>query len=452
MRSFSFVATLALIFWLTSCSSMSSGKKHPGLSILQGLTTESTVEFSVMTEKSLVAKFTVITPPGETLSPEKAEVISRPDSDWVIHKLRFANLPYSTESYKLMAEAGGQRDIREFKLFSNQGDKLRFAVASCADSRHSKKRDQIYAQLLAQKPEWLFLIGDNVYANQDGAEVKDAGEIWKRYVDARQRYDMYFWKQLVPTYAVWDDNDYGQNNGTQSYALKAESTGIFKAFFAQSYPADPFSPGPGIAGRLALRGMHFSFLDNRSFRDEKGDGQHFGAEQEAWLFEDLKKSQLPTWIISGDQFFGGYHQFESFEGQHPKTFEAFLGKLKEVSTPFVFVSGDRHMTEIMQFPRALLGQLSFEFTSSPLHSKLYPGKKDGPPNPWRVVMEDNSFNFMLFNASLAESSWNIQAQAWGPEALLFQRDLSLTTEALKDFQIEKKQKRRRYRRARWRRR
>jgi len=110
------------------------------------------------------------------------------------------------------------------------------------------------------------------------------------------------------------------------------------------------------------------------------------------------------------------------------------------------------MTEIMQFPRALLGQLSFEFTTSPLHSKLYTGKNADVPNPWRVIMRDDSFNFLLVDTSLMETSWNIQANAWGPTELLFQRDLSLTTEALKDFTIEKRQKRRRYRRARWRRR
>src|SRR5690606_28683895 len=105
--------------------------------------------------------------------------------------------------------------------------------------------------------------------------------------------------------------------------------------------------GPGIASRLNLRGMHFTFLDDRSFRDnDNPDGEHFGPEQEEWLFQDLKTSQLPTWIISGDQFFGGYHKYDSYEGNHPRAFENFLKQLKEIPTPFVFVSGDRHMTEV----------------------------------------------------------------------------------------------------------
>jgi hypothetical protein len=60
---------------------------------------------------------------------------------------------------------------------------------------------------------------------------------------------------------------------------------------------------------------------------------------------------------------------------------------------------------------------------------------------------------MLIQTKLEETSWNIDVQSLNFEGKeLFRRDLSLTTEALKDFTIEKRQKRRRDRRARWRRR
>lgn len=442
----------ALIFFLGSCSHVSS-PKHSGISILQGLTTENTVEFSILIHKNGQGKFTVINPKGETLSPDKMEIISRPYSDWSIHKIHFSNLLYSPEVFKLSVEdTTGNRDLRTFKLFANTGDKLRFAVASCADSRQMSKQKPMWAAIAASNPEWLFLIGDNIYANQNSTEVTDEKELWERYIEARQHYDLYFLPQLIPTYAVWDDNDYGQKDGNSSFALKDISATVFNTFYAQSFEAELYNKGPGIAGRLDLRGMHFTFLDNRTFRELDTNGSHFGTDQEKWLFDDMQSSQLPTWIISGDQFFGGYHDFDSFEGKHPQAFENFLKKLKEISTPFVFVSGDRHMTEVMQFPRALLGQLSFEFTASPIFGKIYPGRTAELANPWRVIQRDDSLNFMLINTSLSNTGWNINLESVGPAGVLFNRDLSLTTEALKDFTIEKRQRRRRYRRARWRKR
>lgn len=452
MRKIASLFCIVLTLSLSSCSHLSADK-HPGISILQGLTTESTVEFSVLIHKNGQGKFTVINPQGETLSPDKMEVFSRPYSDWAVHKIHFSNLLYSPEKFKLSVEdTTGKRDLREFNLFTNTGDKLRFAVASCADSRELKKQKAMWQALVQAKPEWLFLIGDNVYTNQNSVEVTEEKEFWERYVEARLNYDLYYLQQLIPTYAVWDDNDYGQKDGHSGYALKDVSAVIFNTFFAQSFDAEFYNKGPGVSGRLDLRGMHFTFLDNRTFRDLDPNGTHFGEVQEKWLFEDMLSSQLPTWIISGDQFFGGYHTFDSFEGKHPQAFEDFLKKLKEISTPFVFVSGDRHMTEVMQFPRALLGQLSFELTTSPIFGKVYPGRTAERPNPWRVIQRDDSLNFMLINTSLSSTSWNIQLESIGPKGTLFSRDLSLTTEALKDFTIEKRQRRRRYRRARWRKR
>lgn len=445
------VNVFALILLLVGCASRPH-RMTEGFPVVQGLTSETSAEFTVMAPKNRQVKFTVATPHGETLQPEKVEEVSRPHSPWTLYKLHFGNLAYDPGTFRLFIHDGiGNRDERNFHLFSNQGEKLRFVIGSCADARHASLQAAAWSSIAKQKPEWLFMIGDNVYAAQEEDEVQSPDVLWDRYVEGRLAMDLFFWRDLVPVYTVWDDNDYGQKDGNSSYALKTESESIFKAFWAQSYGADLYEPGPGVAGRLALRGMHFSFLDNRSFRDVSPEGEHFGHEQEEWLFSDLQKSDLPTWIISGDQFFGGFHKSDSYEGTHPKAFENFLTRLRTVTTPFVFVSGDRHMTEIMQFPRALFGQLSFEFTSSPFHGKTYPGRARDFTNPWRVVAHDETNNYLLIDTWLEPASWEIKAQAMHDETPLFQRELSLTTEALKDFKIEKRQRRRRYRRARFRR-
>jgi len=446
---------LFVLFFLAACAHSPGVPHKEGASILQLATNETSVEFNVLLNRGDAAEFIVIKPNGETVIPTIQKTAERASSDWVMHQVQFTALAPATEDFQLIVKSRGRvLDQRIFRLFSNQGERLRFVVGACSDVRQSEHQAKMWASVAAQNPEWVFLIGDNVYATQTEKEITDPGQLWQRYVDHRRSLDLYHWKKLIPVHSIWDDNDYGQKDGGLSFALKDEAQAIFKSFFQPAFPVDNLIPGPGVAGRLQLRGMHFTFLDNRSFRDDKSaDGEHFGVDQEAWMLTALKSSQLPTWLISGDQFFGGYHKYESYEGRHPRAFENFLKQLKDVPTPFVFVSGDRHMTEIMQFPRALLGQLSFELTTSPLHGKLFPGSGSGDPNPWRVVANDTSLNFMAVETWLEESSWNVHVVSrneLGTE--LFRRELSLTTEALKDFTIEKRQKRRKYRRARWRRR
>jgi hypothetical protein len=445
---------LVFLFVLVSCAHHGAAPHKDGASILQLATTETASEFNVLLPRASSPEFIVVRPNGETVVPTAQQVVERASSDWVMHQVQFTGLAGANEDLQFIVKSQGRViDQRSFRLFSNQGERLRFVVGSCADIRQSQHQAKLWASVAAQNPEWVFLIGDNVYAAQDEKEISDPAQLWQRYVDHRRALDIYRWKKLIPVHSIWDDNDFGQKDGGKSYALLEEAQRIFRTFFLPAFPVDNVIPGPGVASRLQLRGMHFAFLDDRSFRDAPGDGEHFGLEQESWMLGALKSAQLPTWLISGDQFFGGYHAYESYEGNHPRSFENFLRQLREVATPFVFVSGDRHMTELMQFPRALLGQLSFEITTSPLHGKVYPGTADAAANPWRVVVHDSSLNFMSVETWLEDTSWNIQLTSRNEAGVpLFGRELSLTTEALKDFTIEKRQRRRKYRRARWRRR
>ncbi len=438
-------------FFTYSCAHQLGNKHHSNrYSILQLVTTDSKVEFNILLPRGKEHIFSVITPEGEKLLPQLSQISEFENSDWVVQNIAFTDLKYSPAVFKLQIESSSKiEDARDFKLFSQNGEKFFFAVGSCADERQDDK--EIYKQIELKKPEWVFLIGDNHYATQ----LKDLSpiDLWESSVRARQSFSIYHMPELIPTHATWDDNDFGKIDGDKSFVHQEASQHIFKVFFHPQLLSNLIHKGPGIATRLMLRGMHFSFLDNRSFRDQPSiEGEHFGVEQTEWFFEDLKKEALPTWIISGDQFFGGYHEFESFEGLHPQRFDQFITRLKDVQTPFVFLSGDRHLSEIMQFPRAVLGQLSFEFTSSPLHAKTYPGSIDSKPNPWRVVGVDGVNNIMFFETQLEEHSWRIKPSAISSRGgLLFERQLSLTTERLKDFEADKP-KPRRYRRARWRRR
>ena len=73
-------------------------------------------------------------------------------------------------------------------------------------------------------------------------------------------------------------------------------------------------------------------------------------------------------------------------------FLEFLDELADSDAKVLFLSGDRHFTEIMEIPAEVLGYQTYEFTSSPVHSNH---RKIPPHNPLRVAGKGSVNNFML---------------------------------------------------------
>jgi hypothetical protein len=213
---------------------------------------------------------------------------------------------------------------------------------------------------------------------------------------------------------------------------------------------DNFQKGFGVGGTLSLGDFNLYFLDGRSFRDNIPQGKHLGKDQQSWLMKNLKDEAQPSFIIKGDQFFGEYHPFDSFEKEHPQNFKEFISDLKNIGTPVIFLSGDRHISEIMQFPRSMFGLPSFEITSSPIHSKVY---DDHPAkNPWRVVHTFGKMNFTIINNSAQDNHWFLDVENFGENGeLLFRRELAVYIKDLQNNLNEVRKRRhgkRRYRRKR----
>jgi alkaline phosphatase D len=402
-------------------------------------------------------RFELQTAEGEILKPEETKVVTRDYSDYSLHKIIFTR--DQKKDFNLFVFDGDkvidQRLIGKGQMEEN---KLNLAVASCMDDYYSKSF-KIWDALAKRNPEYLLLIGDNVYADktdQTGSSVETDPEVlWKRYTDVRLSLPLYFQEKLIPVHALWDDHDYGANNAGKDYKYKEASAEIFNAFMAQELSDDEFEKGFGVGGILTLGDFNLYFLDARFYREPEKEGSELGPDQFAWLQTKMKEEVTPSLLIKGDQFFGGYHPFESYEGSHPQEFLRLVEDLKKQTTPFVFISGDRHLSEIMQFPRALFGKPSFEITSSPIHAKMYPDNKD--ENPWRVIANQAKFNFTMIQNLAQEDHWFMNVENIGENGeVIYRRELAVF---IKDLQnnlnvIRKKRRlgKRRYRRHRPRRR
>lgn len=412
------------------------------LAIMQGATSAYETTIVALRPKGKALTYRFLKPDGKnSILPQKIlkTSLSQSFSPWVLDRFHLSNLSLAS-GYRLHVEdERGQRiDERSFNTFNPRGNTLTFALASCLDDHTTFEKQQkaMTKAMMDTKPEAIFLIGDNVYSDllttKAGARVKQMAkpkQLWQRYVETRRTLPLFKTRQLTPIYAIWDDHDYGSNDSGQDYPYKKQSKAVFQAFFANEAAQITEEAGYGVGYALSLRGQHFFFLDNRSFRNRNGsDGDHFGQGQLRWLYDKLKKKRDGVaYLISGDQFFGGYHTFESYEGNHPASFKRFLAQLKHLPSRVFFLSGDRHLTELMKIEKKHIGYTTYEATSSGFHAKMYPGSFKKWPNPRQLAGKDGTLNFMLIKSTMIQSEkLQIQLKSYGEKKnILFQSDLSI---------------------------
>jgi hypothetical protein len=439
-----------IVLFVVSCSRLPS-KRTDKLSILQGITNTKEVEFSIVAKKNRILRFELRNEAGDIIQPDETKIVTRDFSDYGVHKALFGR--DIKKVYNLYVYENEQIiDQRLVGVGQREESKLKLAVVSCMSDFYSK-HFKIWDALSSKNPEYLLMIGDNVYADQSSASSYTQTNpeiIWERYVDARLRFPIFFQQKLIPTHGLWDDHDYGLNNGNRDFKYKDEAKDIFEVFFAQELSTDDWTKSNGVGGLLSLGDFNLYFLDGRSFRSQEKEGSHLGLDQTAWFYSKLRDEVTPSLVIKGDQFFGGYHSYESFEGNHPENFQDFVSELKQMTTPFVFISGDRHLSEIMQFPRSLFGRPSFEITSSPLHSKTFPEEVDD--NPWRVVAEKAKVNFTIIENQAKDNHWFLDVENIGENGEIhYRRELAVYIKDLQDNLKETRKRRygkRRYRRIR----
>jgi alkaline phosphatase D len=405
-----FLLLVSCLFVCGSCQTQKAvfiqpTQKYGSVPIMQGATSDTQAQFVVAVPRHEKVQIEILkASTGQRLLIAQARSIVFDHSKWKLVQFHLTKLsPQTRYKLRISGQEGNWVDTRFFSTFAQNKGPERVALLSCMNDQLPNTQS-IWQELAQQKPQALFMIGDNVYADHkvDGIFRKMTKNLlWDRYMETRLSLDVFRWEHLVPVFATWDDHDYGVNDGGKNFPIKEESQKVFKSFFPMTLQGDQFSRGPGVATSLTLGSHHFAFLDNRSFRSPKGATQnltHFGDHQRDWLFGVLKKDKL-NWLISGDQFFGGYHPFESFQGQNTKNFKAFMKRLKKKDVPTLFISGDRHLSEIMKLPSHWLGKPVYEITSSPVHSTVYKGAASRHKNPHQLHVIDGQWNYVLVDVT-----------------------------------------------------
>ena len=292
----------------------------------------------------------------------------------------------------------------------------KIALGSCADQ---KKKQPIWDAIVAEQPQLFLFLGDNVYADTEDMDEMRATYAKLGAVPGYQKL-----RSTCPVLPVWDDHDYGVNDGGAEYPMKAESEKVFHEFF--NTPADsPTHSYPGtydvryFGGEEGKR-LQIIMLDTRYFRSKlvplsqrSADGPYdrnkdpkatiLGAAQWKWLEEQLQVPADLRVVMTSIQFLPQDHRWELWENfPHERT--RFLKLLRDANTgPVVFVSGDRHMGEISELKTSdslSPGFPVYELTSSGLTNAG--GGRKGEPNRHRV----SPTNFQSRNFGMLHIDWD----------------------------------------------
>ncbi len=230
---------------------------------------------------------------------------------------------------------------------------MKIAFTSCMRIE-SFPEQQVWKQIAQEKPDYLFLLGDNIYMDF----FPDLGkpEHWndeKFETTMRAKYEAQWaepnFKSIFSNlrqrqnmdggvYGTWDDHDFAWNNAC-GVEVPLTKQAIARKLFNQFMQCNPGSDKMyylvplNHAGKIVGKAI---FLDTRSYRDLPGkSGRLLGEEQFQFLKQELNHPYPLTILCAGTPMraSGGWKQYH----QDYSRFLDLIGSRK-----LVFLSGDIH--------------------------------------------------------------------------------------------------------------
>jgi alkaline phosphatase D len=280
----------------------------------------------------------------------------------------------------------------------------RIAFGSCADQ---VKPQPIWDAILAYQPELFIFAGDNVYGD---FHTEDATHLKRAYAMAERIPGYSKLRNTVPHLAVWDDHDYGINDGGGDFPYKAVAKELFLKFW--KVPADDIRRtregiyDSRIIGPAGMR-VQIILLDLRWFRsplkasDRRGaPGKEryvpdpdpaktmLGSAQWAWLAGELRKPAEIRLIVSSTQVLAEAHGWERW-GNLPLERQKLVDTIRDSGARgVVLLSGDRHVGALYRETPTGLYPL-YEVTSSGLNMVFWAANEPGPNRLGALFPADN---------------------------------------------------------------
>lgn len=301
--------------------------------------------------------------------------------------------------------------------FASGSPLRRIGFASCIDQNAPQP---IWDTALADRPDLFLFGGDNVYCETPYSIAK----LRRAYAQAAESAGMNRLRRAVPHMAIWDDHDYGANDGGAEFPFKAES----KAEFLDFWKAAAGDPRRGREGLYDARSfgppgqrVQVIMLDTRWFRspwrvtdqrnapgkerylpDADPGKTMLGEVQWRWLEEQLVQPAEIRIVVSGIQVVTeghGWERWGNFPLERQRLYQLIA---KTRAKGVVFLSGDRHIGALYREANG---------TPYPLHEMT----SSGVTHPWRTAAEAGPNRlgdlFTGFHYGTVEIDWEAQALA-----------------------------------------
>jgi hypothetical protein len=241
-------------------------------------------------------------------------------------------------------------------------------------------------QVLKLPMDLFLFMGDNIYA-----DTQDMAVMRAKYDALKQSRFFRELRQRVPILATWDDHDMGANDAGADYPKRREAKLEFLRWLDE--PADsPRQTREGVYDARVFgpagKRVQIILLDTRSFRgplkrvpksEQTLVGGTYvpnpdpsipmlGDAQWQWLEQQLRQPAELRLIVSSIQFvseFSGAEAWANLPHEKQRMLDL-LGKTKAAGV--LFVSGDRHWSELSRMPGPS-GYPLYDLTASALTEK-----------------------------------------------------------------------------------
>ena len=231
----------------------------------------------------------------------------------------------------------------------------KIALGSCLHQDHPAP---IWDAVNDNNIDSFFFLGDNIYGDVP------SGLPWKlkRSYD-KQKKVLPSWLMSKQIHVIWDDHDYGKNDGGGSYHFKEYAQDLYIDFW-DIPDNDPRANREGIYYQQLqnINGLRVLFvgLDTRYFRsniEEKDDvylpnlepdATFLGDKQWEWLKDTLKQEHDLLIMASSIQVLATEHRFEKWSNI-PSERNKLLTLLESLDSRVIVVSGDRHRAGLYQY-------------------------------------------------------------------------------------------------------
>ena len=239
---------------------------------------------------------------------------------------------------------------------------------------------EIMTAIAAQHPDIMLWLGDNTYMRE--ADWYTRTGMLHRYSHTRAVPELQPLLAAASHYATWDDHDFGPNDGDSSFRERFTSREVFGLFWPSArFGADG---GGGVTSTFEWQDVQVFLTDNRWYRTAQGRltgrKSYLGDAQIEWLIDALRASSAPfKLVVTGGQTINNSVTFENY-ATYGEERQRLLDRITAERIPgVVFLSGDKHWTELSRMPRQ---------GTYPLHDLTVSSLTAGTSNGWMREQND----------------------------------------------------------------